>query len=415
VSGAEGMRRHRPRGRLRSAAAMLTPMSATAAHLALERDAAARWRRLVAAARDRARERLHPRRPRMRALVAAPGGRLRWRDVPAPPPPGPRAAVVHPIAIATCDLDRALVLGATPFPLPLHLGHECVAEVLAVGEEVTTVQPGQRVVVPFQISCGRCAPCRAELPGNCAAVPPISMYGFGLGGGHWGGALSDQLTVPYADAMLVPLPDGIDPAAAASVGDNVSDGWRHIGPFLPDLLLRDPDAEVVILGALTRRSVFSPSVALYAGLVARALGARRVHLADSRASVRDQAERLGLQVLRPSELRRRPPAPLVADISAHPRGLRLALTSTAPDGICSSVGGLYRNARIPAGLLYGRNASYRVGRTHARTVIPRVLELMTDRRLHPETVTTTLASLDDAPVVLYDHVVGDGTKTVLTA
>jgi alcohol dehydrogenase len=71
--------------------------------------------------------------PPMRALVALPGGRLSWRSVPTPPPPGPAGAVVRPIAIATCDMDPLIALGASPFPLPLQLGHEWVAEVLAVG------------------------------------------------------------------------------------------------------------------------------------------------------------------------------------------------------------------------------------------------------------------------------------------
>lgn len=60
-------------------------------------------------------------------------GRLEWRDIPAPETPGPDAAVVAPVAVATCDLDRSLALGATPFPLGFTIGHECVAEVLCVG------------------------------------------------------------------------------------------------------------------------------------------------------------------------------------------------------------------------------------------------------------------------------------------
>jgi alcohol dehydrogenase len=351
----------------------------------------------------------------MRALAVAPGGRLAWRDVAVPPSPAPDAAIVHPIAVATCDLDRALALGATPFPLPLHFGHECVAEVIAIGERVQTVHVGQRVVVPFQISCGACRQCKSGLTANCASVPPPSMYGFGVAGGHWGGAFSEQLSVPFADAMLVPLPDGLDPAAAASVADNVSDGYRHIVPHLPTILGRDPDAEVLILGALSRGSKYSASVPLYAGLVARALGARLVYFVDARPAVRDQAEGLGLQSLRPADFDRSRRAPLVVDATVSPRGLRRALPATAADGICTSVGSLHRSVRFPTGLMYGRNASYYLGRAHARTLIPEVLELMSDGRLRPERVTTCLAPLDDAPAVLREHVRGHSTKTILTA
>jgi alcohol dehydrogenase len=228
---------------------MLTPDAAVTARIALERDAGKRLRLLGAAVADRAGNAGRSR-PKMRALVAAPGGRLRWREVATPPPPGPKGAIVHPIACATCDMDCPVMLGATQIPLPLHLGHECVAEVLSVGEQVMTVRPGERVIVPFQINCGECAPCRAGHTGNCASVPPLSMYGFGLGTGHWGGAFSDELRVPYADAMLVALPDGIEPAAAASLADNVCDAYRHIGPHLPRVLAADPNAEVLIVAAV---------------------------------------------------------------------------------------------------------------------------------------------------------------------
>jgi alcohol dehydrogenase len=380
---------------------------------AFERDADLRLRRTREAVRDRIAQRRRPTRERMRALSLRAGGRFDWRQVPAPPPPGPHGAIVHPVAIATCDLDRLLALGGTPFPLPLHFGHECVAEVLEVGERVTTVQRGQRVVVPFQISCGSCAACRAGHTGNCLSVPPLSMYGFGFGGGHWGGAVSDKLAVPFADGMLVPLPAAVEPAAAASVADNVCDGYRHVAPYAAPLLERDPDATFLILAGVGRKPRFSSSIGLYAGLVARALGFREIHLVDSRAHVREHAESLGLTAHRPSELRRLPPAPLVMDASASPAGLRAALVHTAPDGICSSAGGLHRTTRIPTGLMYARNATYHVSRTHARALIPAVLELMSAGKLSPELVTTDLAALDDAPRALRDHATGEATKTML--
>jgi alcohol dehydrogenase len=150
------------------------------------------------------------------------------------------------------------------------------------------------------------------------------------------------------------------------------------------------------------------------GLVARALGVRHVHLADGRAGVREHAAQLGLEPLTPAELRRHPPAPLVVDVSGSPSGLRTALEHTARDGICSSAGGLHRTARIPTGLMFGRNATFHVARTHVRTLIPRVLELMTDGRLHPERVTTHLARIEDAPAAIGRHVLrGEATKTIL--
>jgi alcohol dehydrogenase len=404
--------RRRPRGWLRHYAGLLAPDSFVATRMSLERDRRERLRRLTAALGDRASRARG--RPRMRALVAAPGGRLRWHEVSVPPPPGPYGAVVHPIAASTCDMDCPVMLGATQIPLPLHPGHECVAEVLRVGDRVTEVAPGDRVIVPFQINCGVCPQCLAAHTGSCTGVPPISMYGFGFAGGHWGGAFADELAVPYADAMLVALPEGIDPAAAASVADNVCDAYRHIGPYLPGLLAADPDARVLIVGASGKRSLFTPSCLFYTGLIARAMNARSVCLADARPGVRAHAQRLGMEAIHPRELRKMPPFPLVADVSTD--GLRVALESTAPDGVCSSSGGLHRHARIPFLQMYIRNATLHVGRTHVRALMPAVLDLMTTGGLRPETVTTTVAALDDAPRVLHEHLRdGRSVKTVLVA
>ena len=233
MSKVDPSRRQRPSGWLRHYAGFLSPGAAAAMPVLLERDASLRLRRLAGTVGDRAAQRRRPTRPRMRALQATPGMRLRWRDVAAPAPPGPLGAIVHPIAASTCDIDCPIALGATQFPLPLHLGHECVAEVLSIGEQVESVKVGDRVIVPFQISCGECPPCQAGRTASCTAVVPAAAYGIGLATGHYGGALSDQLAVPYADAMLVPLPAGIDPAAAASLADNVCDAHRQSPPTCP--------------------------------------------------------------------------------------------------------------------------------------------------------------------------------------
>jgi alcohol dehydrogenase len=398
---------------LRQARALPDPAGPVVGRIMFERESEQRVRRLRAAFAEATRQRVRPSRPRMRALTLMPGGRLRWRSVPAPGPPGPLGAVVRPLAVATCDMDRPMGLGATPFLTPLQFGHECVAEVLTVGSEVTECRPGQRVVVPFQISCGACAACGAGRTGNCQTVPPISMYGFGVSGGHWGGAVADELAVPYADGMLVPLPQGIAPAAAASIADNIPFGYGHVAPHLPGLLAAGHPPRMIVVAAQSKRDLFTASVGLYAGLVARALGASEVTVIDARTDVRVQAEGLGLAAVTPKQARGLAPAPLVADMSGTPAGLRRALELTAPDGICSSGGSLHAFSRIPTASMLGRNATLIIGRPHTRALIPGVLALIADGKLAPERVTTVLAPMDDAAAALNDHVRGDSTKTVV--
>ena len=65
--------------------------------------------------------------------------------------------------------------------------------------------------------------------------------------------------------------------------------------------------------------------------------------------------------------------------------------------------------------MYVRNATFHVGRTHARALIPEVLGMMADGRLHPESIPMNVAPLDDAVSVLREHFTsGEGVKTVLT-
>lgn len=85
----------------------------------------------------------------MRQLFFLAPGRLEWRDVPEPELEAETDALMRPIAVATCDLDTALLQGTAPFEGPFPLSHEGVAEVVVVGDAVTDVAVGQRVIVPF--------------------------------------------------------------------------------------------------------------------------------------------------------------------------------------------------------------------------------------------------------------------------
>lgn len=186
----------------------------------------------------------------MQQLTFIRKGRLEWREVPEPKLEGPQEALVRPLAVARCDLDAAILFGQFPLRGPFALGHEFVAEVTSCGEAVKGFSPGQKVVVPFQISCGACPKCQRHLTGRCSTVGlgsmPVAgaMYGLGAAGGHWGGALSDLVKVPYADSMLLLLPEGIAPHCLASASDNLPDAWRTVGPYLK----QQPESPVLIVG-----------------------------------------------------------------------------------------------------------------------------------------------------------------------
>jgi alcohol dehydrogenase len=64
-------------------------------------------------------------------------------------------------------------------------------------------------------------------------------------------------------------------------------------------------------------------------------------------------------------------------------------------------------------MMFGRNVTLHIGRSHARPQIPAVLDLVAAGKIRPAEVTTVVAPLDDAPRALREHVVGEATKTVL--
>jgi threonine dehydrogenase-like Zn-dependent dehydrogenase len=322
----------------------------------------------------------------VRQLTYLGPGEVADRDVPEPRLQGPGEALVRPLAVATCDLDPWIVSGRTPYQPPIALGHEAIAEVVEVGDGVESFAPGDVAAVPFQISCGTCPACAGGRTGNCDSVPFLSMYGFGSLAGDWGGALSDLLRVPYADHMLVALPRGVDPLAVASLGDNITDGWRTVGPPLAER----PGAEVLVMGG-------AGSIGLYAAGIAVALGAGRVDYVDADAGRLERARRLGAEAHERAGDQRLGPYPVTVDASGDVGALHAALRATAPDGTCTSTG-IYFDPTTPMPLLemYTKITTFRTGRVHARAHMPEALALVAEDRLHPELVTTRVVPWDEA-------------------
>src|SRR5215510_10964075 len=113
----------------------------------------------------------------MQQLTCVEAGKLEWRDVPAPRIEGDGEALIRPLAVARCDIDRFLAGGFFPLRGPFALGHECVAEIAALGDGVRGLAVGDLVVVSFQVSCGACARCRAGRTALCEKLGTLSDYG----------------------------------------------------------------------------------------------------------------------------------------------------------------------------------------------------------------------------------------------
>jgi threonine dehydrogenase-like Zn-dependent dehydrogenase len=330
----------------------------------------------------------------MQRLMLIGPGQVRWEDAPEPELAGPGGALVRPVAVATCDLDVAVLAGRYPLAGPYPFGHEAVAEVVRIGPEVAAVEPGDLVVVPFQISCGQCPPCLHGRTGNCAAHPRMSTYGLGVMGGlDWGGLLADLAFVPHADAMLVPLPDGVDPLAVASASDNIADAWRAVGPPLA----AEPGADVLIVGGDSG----ARSIGLYAAGLAIALGAGRVAYLDTDGGRLELAAAFGAEVIDGPPGRKAGSFPVTVDASGSHDGLRCALNSTAPDGTCTSVSIYLQDPALPMLAMYSRCCTLRTGRVHARPAIPAVLGLVA-AGFNPALVTSAVVPRADAAAALAD-------------
>ena len=328
----------------------------------------------------------------MRALMFRGPMAIAWEEVETPQLMEPRDALVRPIAVARCDLDPAIALGLYPMPAPFVMGHEMVGEVVAVGEAISNVRLGDKVIVPFQLSCMTCAPCLRGHTNACVNVPSGTAFGLGPHGGiDLGGALAELVRVPWADVMLIPLPEGMDPVVAAGIPDNVSDGYRCVAAPLAER----PGAPVLVVGGL------APSVGLYAVMAALALGSERVVYVDDDAARLELAVAAGAEVVDAKDqwdsLKLAERFPIVVEANVLDPGRNFALQSVEPCGVCTSVsGGASSRSNLPLQSMYLKGVRYEIGRVHACATARPVLDLVSSGALDPARIINKVVPFSEA-------------------
>ncbi|MPY79905.1 MAG: alcohol dehydrogenase catalytic domain-containing protein [Actinophytocola sp.] len=171
----------------------------------------------------------------MKALTWHGIGDVRVEDCPDPRIEEPTDAIVRVTSTAICGSDLHLydVLGMFLTPGDI-LGHEPMGVVQEVGSEVSHIKPGDRVVVPFNISCGQCWMCRGGYMAQCETTQVrdqgkgAALFGYTSLYGSVPGAQAEYLRVPQAHFGPIPVPEGPPDERFLFLSDILPTAWQAV-------------------------------------------------------------------------------------------------------------------------------------------------------------------------------------------
>ncbi|MEN3971048.1 alcohol dehydrogenase catalytic domain-containing protein, partial [Sphingomicrobium sp. XHP0235] len=176
----------------------------------------------------------------MRALTWQGTKDVRVDTVSDPEIVNPRDAILKVTSTAICGSDLHLYDGVIPGVKPGDvLGHEFMGEVVDVGPG-STLRKGQRVVVPFTISCGQCFHCAVQQYSCCSNSNPVekqdmsaTLYGHAMAGlfgysnltGGYSGGQAEYVRVPFSDVGPIVVPDHLEDDEVLFLSDILPTGW----------------------------------------------------------------------------------------------------------------------------------------------------------------------------------------------
>jgi alcohol dehydrogenase len=193
----------------------------------------------------------------MRAIVYHGPGQKAWEEVPDPEIIGDGDVIVRVEATTICGTDLHILKGDVPAVRNGRiLGHEAVGTIWDVGDGVSTLAPGDRVLVSCISACGSCRFCREERYGQC------------LGTGGWilghkiDGTQAEYVRVPFADTSTYKIPAALSDEEALMLADILPTGYEVgvlNGNVHPGDLVVVVGAGPVGLAAITGAQLFSPA------------------------------------------------------------------------------------------------------------------------------------------------------------
>ncbi len=357
---------------------------------------------------------------------------VRVQDVPDPHIINPRDAIIKVTSTAICGSDLHLYDGFVPtMEKGDILGHEFMGEVVEVGAEVRNLKVGDRVVVPFPISCGQCFFCQEQLYSVCEnsnpnawmaekmwGHSPAGIFGYSHLTGGYAGGQAEYVRVPFADVGPIKVPDSLTDEQVLFLSDILPTGFQAA-----EACEIKPGAVVAVWGC--------GPVGQFAIQSAFLLGAERVIGIDrlperlrmarevSKAETIDYEEVNVLDALKQMTGGRGPDACIDAvGMEAHgmgmvgvydrvkqvmrmetdrPLALREVLMACRNGGVVS-VPGVYGGFldKIPFGSVMNRSLTIKTGQTHVQRYMKPLLERIEEGAIDPTFIITHRLPLHDA-------------------
>jgi len=358
---------------------------------------------------------------------------IRCDNVPDPEIEHPRDAIIKMSACAICGSDLHLFDGFMPgMKSGDIMGHEFMGEVVEVGSANKALKVGDRVVVPFTITCGECDQCKRgnfsvcersnrnkDIAAKAFGHTTAGLFGYShLTGGYPGGQ-AEYVRVPYADSTHIKIPDGLTDEQVLFLGDIFPTGWQ--AAVQCDI---EPTDTVCIWGAGPVGQMAIRSAVL--------LGAKQVIVIDrvpERLSMAEAGGAITINFEKESVIERlkeltqgKGPEKCIDAVgmeshatatvdamydrvkqavmleSDRPHVLREMIYVCRPAGTLS-VPGVYGGLidKIPFGASMNKGLTWRMGQTHVNRWSEDLLRRIQEGQIDPSFVITHTVSMEDGP------------------
>ena len=369
----------------------------------------------------------------MRALTWHGKHDVRVETMPDPQIVNPRDAIIQVTSTAICGSDLHLFDGVIPgMQAGDILGHEFMGRVVDVGPG-STLKVGQRVVVPFTISCGSCFFCQRAQFSACDNSNPAdkqdlteTMFGHAAAGlfgyshmtGGYAGGQAEYVRVPFSDVGPIVIPDGVDDDKVLFLSDILPTGWQAA-----EYAQIEPGDTVAVWGC--------GPVGLFAVQSAFLMGAERVIAIDHFPHRLELAKRFGAEVVNFEESATYealmemtggigPDAVIDAvGLEAHglfvdnvidqikastflgtdrPHSIRQAIIACRKGGRVSmpAVYGGFVD-KFPLGAFMEKGLTLKTGQTHVQHYMPGLLNAIMEGKIDTEFLISHRLPLEDAP------------------